>query len=56
MNMSFFFFDFGIDGYGGMYNEKYSIGAKLAYDLGYRNSRCIDDRFRSASEKFCGTR
>lgn len=42
-----FFFDFGIDSYYGMYDCKYSVGAKLAYDLGYRNSRCIDDRFRN---------
>ena len=45
MNMSSFFLDFGIDSYGGMYDEKYSIGAKLAYDLGYRNSKNLTDEF-----------
>ena len=49
--MSFFLLDFGIDKYGGMYDDKYSVGAKLAYDLGYRNSRCIDDRFRNCVRK-----
>lgn len=43
--MSLFFFDFGIDKYVGMYDEKYSIGAKLAYDLGYRNSKNLTDKF-----------
>lgn len=46
-----FFFDFGIDSYYGMYDCRYSVGAKLAYDLGYRNSRCIDDRFRNCVRK-----
>ena len=44
--MSFFLLDFGIDKYGGMYDDKYSIGAKLAYDLGYRNSKNLTDKFR----------
>ena len=44
--MSLFLLDFGIDRYDGMYDEKYSIGAKLAYDLGYRNSKNLTAKFR----------
>lgn len=43
--MSFFFFEFGIDNYYGMYDDKYSIGAKLAFDLGYCNSKNLTNKF-----------
>jgi hypothetical protein len=49
--MSLFFFDYGIEHYEGMYDKTQSIGAKLAYDLGYRNSSNLTKDFRDKVRK-----
>lgn len=43
--MSLFLFEFAVK-YVGWYDKSQSIGAKLAYDLGYRNSSNITEHFR----------